>query len=161
MELSAKRDRTIYCPIMFKGQQTLDFDYALDLISILIDDDHRMRHYRVVRKKGIPNILLTPGRSNGFYFWESDIFILPVIPVRNTEESVYSMYALFKWENDEDLRMEYKMLKDVVRMNSLNSQRSFIKDLTLWFSREKKGYKILDKSRKKFFERFFIRKETV
>ncbi len=161
MELSAKRDRAVYCPIMFKGQQLLDLDRAIELIRELIDDDHRMRKYRVIRKKGVPHILLAPGRANGFYFWESDVFILPIIPIRNTEESVYSMYALFKWENDEDLRNEYKMLKDIVKMNSLNSQRSFIKDLALWFSREKKGYKVLDKSRKSFFKRFFIRKETV
>jgi hypothetical protein len=161
MELSAKRDRTVYCPIMFKGQQLLDLNHAVGLIMELINDDHRMRKYRVVRKKGLPNLLLAPGRANGFYFWESDVFVLPIIPIRNTEESVYSMYALFKWENDEEIRTEYRMLKDIVKMNSLNSQRSFIKDLTLWFSREKKGYKVLNKSKKKFFERFFIRKETV
>ena len=161
MELAAKRNRTIYCPIMFKGQVLIDLNKALDIINELVDDDYRMKKYRVVRKKGIPNILLAPGRANGFYFWESDVFILPIIPIRNTEESAYSMYALFKWENDEEMRTEYKMLKDIIKMNSLNSQRSFIKDLTLWFSREKKGYKVLGKERKKFFERFFVRKETI
>jgi hypothetical protein len=161
MELAAKRDRTIYCPLLFKGQQLIDLNEAVFLMSELLDSDFRLKKYRIVRKSGIPSILLAPGRSNGFYFWESSVFVLPIVPIKDTEHSVYSMYAIFKWENDEEIRTEYKMLKSVVKLNSLNSQRSFIKDLTLWFSREKKGYKVLEKEKKKFFERFFVRKEKL
>jgi hypothetical protein len=161
MELAAKRDRTIYCPILFKGQQLIDLNDAARLMSELLDGDFRLKKYRIVRKSGVPPVLFSPGRANGFYFWESSIFVLPIVPIRNTNESVYSMYALFKWENDEDIRTEYRMLKSVVKLNSLNSQRSFIKDLTLWFSKEQKGYKVLEKEKKKFFERFFVRKEKL
>ena len=161
MELAAKRDRTIYCPIMFKGQQLIDFDKAIEIMQELVEQDEKIKKYRIVRKNGIPKIILAPGRANGFYFWESSVFVLPIIPIRNTEQSVYSMYALFKWENDEDLRTEYRTLKSVTKMSSLNSQRSFIKDVTLWFSREAKGYKVLEKEKKQFFKRFFARKETV
>jgi tetratricopeptide (TPR) repeat protein len=103
---------------------------------------------------GRPTILLVPGKGDGIYDYRDNLFIIPMIPNFNIGESISSAVIGYRLHND----LEKKLLRSYggLRVNHDISagylmKCKLAKSYSKWTTVEYEGFRVLDKSERKWF----------
>jgi hypothetical protein len=105
---------------------------------------------------GLPSVLLVPCNGNALFDWKNNMIIVPLVPpAANFMASIAFGMIEYRLDVDEEkeLLTSYNKLpqhKDVKSLFSLKNDLT--KDYIAWMTSECKGYKILPKEVRKWFE---------
>ena len=157
----SKRSKTDPSPVLFSDRPVFNRVKLLAAMDEIESHDPELFNNRRVRKFGRPDILLMPCSGNGIYDWEKNIFIIPVVPVKDFMESVATAFVDYRWDVDEDrdMRQSYSEIKEYEGLPLLKLKEQLTKDYTTWLTREMKGYKILSKDVREWFAWKFTPKD--
>jgi len=154
--LAAKRLHRENCGFMRPGDSCFTMKDVDDCICRIMDFDPAIMHNQRVALFGLPSILLIPGHGNALYDWKYNRIVVPLMaPGGNFMASVAAGLIEYRLDVDEDKRLlvSYNKLtrhKDVKSVFHLKSELT--KDYITWMTSEYKGYKILPKEERKWFE---------
>ncbi|MDR2728153.1 MAG: hypothetical protein LBB56_03405, partial [Chitinispirillales bacterium] len=105
---------------------------------------------------GRPYVLLMPGIGNGVFDYKNNCIVLPVIaPGGNFMGSLANGIIDYRLDADEDkaLLTSYNQLPDLKNVRSIIALKaSLTKDYITWMTSEYKGFRILSKEAKNWFE---------
>ncbi|MCL2688364.1 MAG: hypothetical protein FWE57_00770 [Chitinispirillia bacterium] len=105
---------------------------------------------------GRPYVLLMPGIGNGVFDYKNNCIILPVIaPGGNFMGSLATGIIDYRLDADEDKKLltSYNELPDLKGVRSIITLKaSLTKDYITWMTSEYKGFRILSKEAKNWFE---------
>jgi tetratricopeptide (TPR) repeat protein len=105
---------------------------------------------------GRPYVLLMPGIGNGVFDYKNNCIILPVIaPNGNFMGSLSTGIIDYRLDADEDKKLltSYNQLPDLKDVRSIITLKaSLTKDYITWMTSEYKGFRILSKEAKNWFE---------
>ncbi len=154
--LSAKRLHRESCGFMRPGDACFTVKDVDDCIGRIMEFDPAVMHNQRVALFGMPSVLVIPGHGNALYDWKYNRIIVPLMaPGGNFMASVASGLIEYRLDVDEDKRLlvSYNKLsrhKDVKSVFHLKGELT--KDYITWMTSEYKGYKILPKEERKWFE---------
>lgn len=114
-----------------------------------------------IRKMGRPSILLLPGSGVAVYDWEKHMFLVPLIPPKTFEESIANAFVEFHWDmdaQDKTLRESYGEIKIYKKLSITKLKTQLSKDYIVWATKESKGWKMLDKEVRGWFQAKIARK---
>ncbi|MDO5576421.1 MAG: hypothetical protein Q4F84_05025, partial [Fibrobacter sp.] len=156
INLSAKRLKIESCPILLKDKTHFSYKALRECIERVMEFDPKIfRNYRV-NLFGKPRVLLVPGMGNAIYDWKNNVILVPTMtPESNTIASVASGLMEYRLDVDEDreLSNSYNQLPEMKNIRSSLQLRSLlIKDYIKWMTSEYKGYRVLSKGVKDWFE---------
>jgi tetratricopeptide (TPR) repeat protein len=154
--LTAKRLHQESCCFIRPGDACFTIDEVDDCIGRIMEFDPEIVHNQRVALFGLPSILIVPGNGGALYDWKNNRMIVPLLaPVGNFMASIASGMIEYRMDVDEDKRLllSYNKLsrhKDVKSVFHLKAELT--KDYITWMVSEYKGYKILPKEERKWFE---------
>jgi tetratricopeptide (TPR) repeat protein len=154
--LSAKRLHRECCCFMKPDDTCLAIKDISDSIDRVMEFDPEIVHNQRVMMFGLPSILIIPGNGSALYDWKNNrIIVLLATPGGNLMASIASGMIEYRLDVDEDKQLltSYNKLprnKDVKSVFHLKNELA--KDYIVWMTSEYKGYKILPKEERKWFE---------
>src|SRR5690554_254029 len=156
VKLSAKRLRIETCPVLLKEKPYFNYKTLRECIERVMEFDPKIfRNYRV-NLFGKPRVLFVPGIGNSLYDWKNNVILVPtMVPENNPIASVASGLIEYRLDVDEDrvLINSYNQLPEMKSIRSSLQLRSYlIKDYVKWMISEYKGYRVLQKGVKEWFE---------
>jgi hypothetical protein len=105
---------------------------------------------------GKPSLLLIPGNGNALYDWKNNRFLVPLTPPGgNFMASIATAIIEYRLDVDEDkiIVTSYSKLPHLKKVRSiLQIKGSLIKDYLTWMTSEARGYKLLPKETRQWFE---------
>ncbi len=105
---------------------------------------------------GKPTVLLIPGSGKAIYDWKHNCILVPmVVPGGNYMMSVASGMVEYRLDVDEDKQLmeSYAKLPHVKDVKSISQRKeALIKDYITWMTQEYKGYKVLSRETRQWFE---------
>ena len=141
LALVAKRNEIE--PILFMTKKIYKNipDTVYQIIAKFIESDPVVFKSKLSKSIGVPFILFVPGCGNGIYNVETNTLILPEFPIKDYNELVISALALYRWESDDEgnLKRSFHSLKCNKRLSFASLQQAFVKDYTLYITKEKEG----------------------
>jgi tetratricopeptide (TPR) repeat protein len=156
VKLSAKRVQSEnapfllnVCPLFVSADIRACFDRILEFDPRIFQNDH-------ARSNGKPYILTSPGNGNAIYDWKNNRFIVPLVPpAGNFQASVATAIVEYRFDVDTDKKLlnsfwkipEHKEIKTLFQIKT-----KFIKEYITWIVSDTKGYKVLSKDLRKWFE---------
>jgi len=109
-----------------------------------------------VKYMGMPNFVIVPGYGKSLYDWKNNAIIIPSLSYGKLDESIFYGVIEYKLDADEDkvLLMEYNKIEENKGIKShLRLKEKFSKDYVVYMSQETRGYKVLPKDTRVFFNR--------
>jgi tetratricopeptide (TPR) repeat protein len=97
-----------------------------------------------------------PGYGNGIYDWKYNSLVIPTIPHNDPRISVFTAVVEYKLDCDEEkaLLNSFNQLEEYASVRSLFSlKEKFVKDYLTFMNSETKGYKVLSRGIRQWFER--------
>ncbi len=141
LALVAKRNEIE--PILFMTKKIYKNipEMVYQIIAKFIEADPMVFKSKLSKSAGIPFILFVPGCGNGIYNAETNTLILPEFPIKDYNELVISALALYRWECDDEgnLKRSFHSLKCNKRLSFASLQQAFVRDYTLFVSKEKES----------------------
>jgi len=105
---------------------------------------------------GKPGVLIVPGNGNSLYDWKNNRLLVPLVPPGgNFMASIATGMIEYRLDVDEDKRMlnSYNQIPAHKKIRSMFQLRNnLMKDYVIWMTSEYKGYRILEKEKKDWFE---------
>lgn len=156
VRLSARRLHSDCNPLIYKDSKYFNYEKIAECFERILEFDPKIFQNDRVTIFGKPQVLLVPGSGNALYDWENNFLILPMtIPGGNGMASVAAGVIEYRLDVDESryLLTTYNQLPEnkVIRSSTvLKSQ--LVKDYIVWMTSEYKGYRILKKDSKLWFE---------
>jgi tetratricopeptide (TPR) repeat protein len=105
---------------------------------------------------GMPKFILVPGFGNSLYDWKNNAILVPTLSPGKIEDSVFAGIVEYKLDMDEDkaLLMSYNKLEENKLIRSfLRLKEKFAKDYAVFMGMETRGYKVLPKDTRAWFNR--------
>lgn len=156
VRLSARRLHCDSVPLITKDSKCFTYDILKDCFDRILEFDPKIYQNDRVTIFGRPSVLLVPGSGNAMYDWENNLFVVPFsIPGGNAMASVASGVIEYRLDVDESryLLTTYNQLSDNKNIRSSTVLKSqLVKDYITWMTSEYKGYRILKKDSKQWFE---------
>lgn len=155
VRLSANRLRTDSMSVLYGKAEAATRDAVKRIMERVDEFDPRLYKNTSVNIYGMPSVVIIPGYGNGLYDWKSNALVIPVMPYTTLEVSVLSAVVEYRIDVDEDKKMifGYNQLKEYSGIKSMWALRDkFLKDYTTWMVQEYKGYKVLKKEVRQWFE---------
>ncbi|MFP4164648.1 MAG: hypothetical protein ACLFQB_12285 [Chitinispirillaceae bacterium] len=154
---SSRREGLEGFPLIRSGDKVFSFKNLINCLNQIMEfDPHLFRNSRVPLF-GKPYILIVPGRGTAVYDWKNNCIILPLVaPAGNYMSSLARGMIEYRLEVDEDrmLLNSFCQIPDLKNIRSFAQQKKkLIKDYIIWMTSEFKGYRILSKPVKDWFER--------
>ena len=126
-------------------------------MDIILEFDPEIFHNSRIPIYGRPKLLLVPGNGSGIYDWKNNLFLIP--QTTHTKDIMPSLAAAvmeYRLDTDEDklLINSYQKIstqKDIKSIITL--KENLTKDYIKWLTSEYKGFKVLDKETRAWFER--------
>jgi tetratricopeptide (TPR) repeat protein len=156
MMLAAKRLHRENCCFIKSDDVFFTVKEADDCIERILEFDPEILHNQRAAVFGLPGIALVPGCGSALYDWKNNRIVVPhIVPGGNFMASIASGMIEYRLDADEDKRLltSYNKLprhKDVKSVFHLKNE--LVKDYIAWMTSEYKGYKILPKEERKWFE---------
>jgi tetratricopeptide (TPR) repeat protein len=155
-KLAAKRLHRESCCFIKPDDTCFTMKEMNDCIDRIMEFDPEIVHNQRVAVFGLPSVLLVPGFGGALYDWKNNRIIVPLLaPGGNFMASIASGMIEYRLDVDEDKQLltSYNKLpqhKDVKSVFHLKEELT--KDYVTWMTSEYKGYKILPKEERKWFE---------
>jgi len=166
MVVPAKLARTDTSPLASGSDMApLTMDIISERICEYSTMDMDMFRVPRIRMYGVPKVILIPGQGWGSYDWGDNTIIIPAFPVNDIDKTITYALASFRWDSDEDriIKNGYENnIKENRGKSIIDLCNSFYKDYFIYFTKEKKGYRVLPRETGKAFNSMFApRKEAI
>ncbi len=157
VKLSAKRLRLESCSILKPGEQLFTLRKIQACLSRILEFDPKVFSNDRVAYLGRPGVLLCPGNGNALYDWKNNMLIVPLAPMRGDfMASIAYGIIEYRFDTDEDKKLigsyaglpENKGVKSVYRL-----KERLAKEYVQWMSQEYKGFRVLSRDIRRWFER--------
>ena len=157
MTLAARPGRVDTSPLCQNRTKPISMSRAGEIMMDLTPLDPDMLRASRIRMYGIPRVIIVPGQGLGAYDWEDNSLVIPMFGVVSDVKDFCFALGAFRWDNDEDrtLKDTYALLKANKGKGIRAMQEAFMNDYFLWLSKERKGYRILQRDVAKWFKTFF------
>ena len=115
---------------------------------------------RVVKRRGIPAILVLPGMGNGKYDWKNNRFLVPSQFPRTILERLASAVINYRDDvdrqsGDRELLNSFKAIKGVRELrSSIKVQNKLMEEYVNWVVKEAVGYQVMEKEIREWFEEY-------
>ncbi len=156
IRLCAKRLHGESCSVVRKGDVFFTQKEFAQCLDRVLEFDPRIFHNDRVSFQGKPTFLLVPGNGNALFDWKNNRFIVPLIPPGgNFLGSIASAIIEYRIDVDEEktLVTSYSKLPHLKGVKSiLQIRASLTKDYLAWILSESKGFKIMTKETRAWFE---------
>ncbi|MFP4415817.1 MAG: hypothetical protein ACOC4C_01395 [Fibrobacterota bacterium] len=157
VKLSAKRLRLESCPVLRPGEKFFSLQTLHDCLERILEFDPLIFCNDRVSYLGKPSFLLVPGNGNGVYDWKNNQIVIPLMPPGgNFMGSIAAAMVEYRFDVDEDK----KLLGSFSKLPSQKNTRSLFqlkerltKSYIIWMTSEYKGFRVLPKEIKHWFER--------
>ncbi|MBL8029428.1 MAG: hypothetical protein JNL74_23605 [Fibrobacteres bacterium] len=156
MVLCAKRARTEPFSVWIGKSRPITVARLKQVISLIEEFDPKVFKNERVQFLGMPKFIIIPGYGNSLYDWKNNAILVPTLAPGKIEESVVAGIVEYKLDMDEDKILltsfnkleENKQIKSLLRLKEL-----FAKNYTVFMSMETRGYKVLPKDIRLWFNR--------
>jgi len=156
VKLSAKRLHIETCPILRSGDKPFSIAGLNECLDRIIEFDPLLFKNDRVAIFGKPGVLIVPGNGNSLYDWKNNRLLVPLVPPGgNFMASIATGMIEYRLDVDEDKRMlnSYNQIPAHKKIRSMFQLRNnLMKDYVIWMTSEYKGYRILEKEKKDWFE---------
>jgi hypothetical protein len=156
VKLSAKRLHNESSSILRPEDKYFSIKELTSCIDRVVEFDPGIFNNSRVSIFGLPGVLLVPCNGNALFDWKNNMIIVPLVPpAANFMASIAFGMIEYRLDVDEEKQLltSYNKLpqhKDVRSIFSLKNELT--KDYISWMTSEYKGYKILPKEVRKWFE---------
>ena len=156
VKLSANRLHCESCPVLRPEDKYFSMAELCSCLDRVIEFDPAIFNNSRVGIFGIPSVLFVPGGGNAVYDWKNNLIIVPMVPpAGGFMASIAFGMIEYRLDVDEDKQLldSYNKLprhKDVKSIFSLKNELT--EDYITWMTSEYKGYKVLPKEIRKWFE---------
>jgi hypothetical protein len=156
LRLSARRLHLESCSILREKDQYFTSQKLFDCLDRIQEFDPRIFVNDRSSYIGKPSVLIVPGNGNAVYDWKNNMLLVPFVPPNaDFMGSVAAGIIEYRLDVDEDKKLltsyaelpEYKGTKSLFKLKN-----SLKKDYTIWMTNEYKGFRILSKDTKRWFE---------
>ncbi|HEX3020698.1 MAG TPA: hypothetical protein VHP36_10370 [Chitinispirillaceae bacterium] len=157
VRLSSKRCHCECNPLISESSKYLTFKDVGECLDRILEFDPKIFHNDRVTIFGKPQVLLVPGSGNALYDWENNFLIVPLTIQSNTSAMTSIAAGIIEYRLDVDesriLLTTYNQLAENKNIRSSTVIKyQLIKDYITWMTSEYKGYRILKKEIKQWFE---------
>ncbi len=155
-KLSANRLRIEPVSVLFGKNKIIKKSDVDTYINRIVEFDPKLFMNSRVSIFGKPGVVIIPGKGNGLYDWKNNVLIIPTMPSTSLEISVINAVVEYKIDVDDEKRMmfSYNQIKEYSGIKSgWTLREKFTKDYITWMTYEYKGYKVLSKDVRAWFER--------
>jgi tetratricopeptide (TPR) repeat protein len=156
IKLAAKRVHSENLPLIGKPEPFFTPAQAAACFDRILEFDPRVFHNEHAGSYGVPSVLLVPGTGNALFDWKNNQFIIPLMPpAGNFQASIASAVVEYRFDVDGDktiLNSFWKVDENKELKSLFQIKNKFVKDYTTWIVSESKGYKVLGKEVRKWFE---------
>ncbi|MBF0433314.1 MAG: hypothetical protein HQK83_18695 [Fibrobacteria bacterium] len=156
VKICAKRKRAEPFAVLNGNVEPMSLAKINEIMKTVMEFDPKLFKNDRIRIIGRPSIVIVPGYGDGSYDWKYNALVIPTMPYRTHPASVFSAVVEYKLDCDEDkiLLSSYNKLKEYADIRStFQLKDKFIKDYIAFMGNETKGYKVLPKNIRKWFER--------
>ncbi|MDR0306934.1 MAG: hypothetical protein LBI42_08885 [Chitinispirillales bacterium] len=154
--LAARRIGLDAFPLVRSEDKVFSLSSLNASLNQITEFDPHIFHNGRVPLFGRPYVLLMPGIGNGVFDYKNNCIILPVIaPGGNFMASLSTGIIDYRLDADEDktLLTSYNQLPDLKNVRSIiQLKANLTKDYITWMTSEYKGFRILSKEAKNWFE---------
>ncbi|MBD3392392.1 MAG: hypothetical protein GF418_10005 [Chitinivibrionales bacterium] len=156
VKLCARRLRIESCAILRPKDPFFTIQELCACFDRIQEFDPRVFCNERVNYLGKPSVLLVPGNGNAIYDWKNNEFIVPLVPPGGDfVGSIASAIIEYRFDVDDDKKLlnsymklpENRGVKSIYRL-----KKQLTKDYVSWMTSEYKGYRVLSKDAKKWFE---------
>jgi tetratricopeptide (TPR) repeat protein len=156
VKLAAKRIHSESLPLLVKPDPFFTQAEAAACFDRILEFDPRVFHNEHASAFGVPSVVLVPGAGNALFDWKYNQFIIPLSPPgANFLGSIANAIVEYRLDVDGEKNLinsfwkmdENKDLKSIFQIKN-----KFVKDYIAWIVSESKGYKVMDKEVRKWFE---------
>ncbi len=156
VRLSSRRCHCECNPLILEESKYLTFQTISECFERILEFDPKIFYNDRVTIFGKPQVLLAPGVGNALYDWENNILIVPLNAYgNNAMASIAAGIIEYRLDVDESryLLTTYNQLAENKNIRSSTALKSqLVKDYITWMTSEYKGYRILKKEIKQWFE---------
>ncbi len=156
VRLSARRCHCECNPLILKDSKYLTFQMISECFERILEFDPKIFYNDRVTIFGKPQVLLVPGAGNALYDWENNFLIVPLSAYgNNAMSSIAAGVIEYRLDVDESryLLTTYNQLTENKNIRSSTALKGqLIKDYITWMTSEYKGFRILKKEIKQWFE---------
>lgn len=124
------------------------------VITMIEEFDPKVFKNDRVKYLGLPKFVIIPGYGNSLYDWKNNAILVPTMPYGRLDESLFSGVVEYKLDMDDDkmLLMSYNKIEDNKGIKShLRLKEKFAKDYAIYMGQEIKGYKVMGKELRNWF----------
>ncbi len=154
-KLSSNRCRCEPISVLHGMQDMITPEAVAEVLDRVDEFDPYLYRNDRVANIGRPAVLLVPGKGNGLYDWKNNALVIPLMPVMGADVSVISAVVEFRIDIDEEKKVmySYNQIKEYAGIKSGWALRQrFVKDYTIWMLSESKGYRLLSRDVRTWFE---------
>ncbi|OGS33645.1 MAG: hypothetical protein A2293_10190 [Elusimicrobia bacterium RIFOXYB2_FULL_49_7] len=156
MVLSSKRVKLEPCAVAAGKVLPATKSKLKKIIEEIVEFDPKVFKNDRVKYLGLPKFVIIPGLGKGLYDWKNNAVLIPTLPAGRFDESVFAGIVEYKLDMDEDkiLLTSFGKLEENKGVKSLlRLKEKFIKDYTIFMGQEVKGYKVMSKDLRNWFNR--------
>jgi len=157
VRLSSRRCHCECNPLVLEESKCLTFQTINECFERILEFDPKIFYNDRVTIFGKPQVLMTPGAGNALYDWENNFLIVPLNAYgNNAMASIAAGIIEYRLDVDESryLLTTYNQLSENKNIRSSTALKGqLIKDYITWMTSEYKGFRILKKEIKQWFER--------
>ncbi|MGL1934529.1 MAG: hypothetical protein OCD01_05895 [Fibrobacterales bacterium] len=155
VKLSANRVKAESIAVLHGNNQIITFEFVNELFELIEEFDSKLYQNHKVAYIGKPNIVIVPGKGHGMYDWKNNALIIPIMPYTSKEQSVINAIVEYRIDMDEDKSL-FNGFTGVKGNESIKStmdfRAKFTKEYIVWMTKEYKGYKVMTKEVRFWFE---------
>lgn len=156
VRLAARRLHCDSVPLLNSSSKFFTFEQISECFGRILEFDPKIFQNDRVTIFGTPHVLLVPGSGNALYDWENNCLIVPLtVPGGNSMASIANGVIEYRLDVDESriLLTSYNQLPDNKGIRSSTVLKTqLIKDYITWMTSEYKGFRVLKKDAKQWFE---------
>lgn len=157
--LTSKLGKSMQVSMPLEERDLVTPDKAYAALDEILEYDPNLFNNRGVKRKGQPQLFIMPGIGEGVYDWEGNRLLIPVMYTRSVLASVASAVVLYRVDvdqsyNEREMILSYKNdIKEHKKIRSMIKLRQqLIKDYMLWVTKEAKGFPLMEKPNRLWFE---------
>jgi hypothetical protein len=156
IRLSAKRLRVQSCSILRPEELYFGLAQVRECLDVIFEFDPKILRNDRVSFMGKPSVLIIPGNGSALYDWKNNCFVVPLAPPGGKfMESIVAAIIEYRLDVDEEKNLlhAYCKLPHLKAVRSvIQIKANFAKDYTMWLMSESKGYKVMNKDTRAWFE---------
>lgn len=156
VKLCAKRLRAESCSFIRPEEKFFTLRELVACLDRVLEFDPKILCNDRINYLGKPSILLVPGNGNALYDWKNNQFIVPLCPPGgNFMGSIATAMIEYRLDVDEDknlINSYWKLPAHKQTKSTFQLKASLTRDYITWMSAEYKGFRVLPKETKKWFE---------